>query len=114
MGPYTRSSYLTEEIIASYAAGTILDNLRCQHKEGRIWFGVQQLGGGPRGYVAAEFLKPAGPTGVSQKAPTIRRYAQARANSMQPVISPVRSPSSNQWHNANSSFPFPAAAMLRS
>jgi hypothetical protein len=46
-------------IIASYAAGTYLDNLGCQHDEGRIWCDVQQLGGGARGYVAAEFLKPA-------------------------------------------------------
>ena len=47
------------KIIASYAAGTFLDNLGCQHDEGRIWCDVQQLGGGARGYVAAEFLKPA-------------------------------------------------------
>ena len=26
---------------------------------GRVWCDVQQLGGGPRGYVVAEFLKPA-------------------------------------------------------
>ena len=50
---------ITARIVASYAPGTILDNLGCQHAEGRIWCDVQQLGGGPRGYVAAEFLKPA-------------------------------------------------------
>ena len=38
------------------ATGTILDNLGCQRAEGRIWCDVQQLGGGPRGYVAAEYL----------------------------------------------------------
>ena len=27
--------------------------------EGRVWCDVQELGGGPRGYVAAEFLTPA-------------------------------------------------------
>jgi heat shock protein HslJ len=49
----------TARIIATYAPGTILDNLGCQRAEGRIWCDVQQLGGGPRGYVAHEFLKPA-------------------------------------------------------
>lgn len=46
-------------IVASYAPGTILDNLGCQRADGRIWCDVQQLGGGPRGYVSAQFLKPA-------------------------------------------------------
>lgn len=46
-------------IIAGYTAGTILDNLGCRLAEGRMWCDVQQLGGGPRGYVSAEFLKPA-------------------------------------------------------
>jgi heat shock protein HslJ len=50
---------ITARIVASYAPGTILDNLGCRRGEGRIWCDVQQLGGGPRGYVAAEFLKPA-------------------------------------------------------
>jgi hypothetical protein len=50
---------ITARIVARYAPGTILDNLGCQRAEGRIWCDVQQLGGGPRGYVAAEFLKPA-------------------------------------------------------
>jgi heat shock protein HslJ len=47
------------KILTSYALGTILDNLGCQRAEGRIWCDVQRLGGGPRGYVSAEFLKPA-------------------------------------------------------
>lgn len=46
-------------IIANYAPGTILDNLGCKNALDRIWCDVQELGGGPRGYVAAEFLKPA-------------------------------------------------------
>jgi len=50
---------ITARIVAGYASGTILDNLGCQRAQGRIWCDVQQLGGGPRGYVAAEFLKPA-------------------------------------------------------
>jgi heat shock protein HslJ len=49
----------TARVVAGYAPGTILDNLGCQRAEGRIWCDVQQLGGGPRGYVAAEFLRPA-------------------------------------------------------
>jgi heat shock protein HslJ len=51
--------FITARIVASYAPGTILDNLGCQCAEGRIWCDVQQLGGDSRGYVAAEFLKPA-------------------------------------------------------
>jgi hypothetical protein len=47
------------KIINTYPPGTILDNLGCQRADGRIWCDVQQLGGGPRGYVAAEFLAPA-------------------------------------------------------
>jgi len=49
----------TAKIIARYAPGTILDNLGCRRADGRIWCDVQRLGGGPRGYVSAEFLKPA-------------------------------------------------------
>jgi hypothetical protein len=47
------------EVLASYQPGTILDNLGCLRAEDRTWCDVQELGGGPRGYVAAEFLKPA-------------------------------------------------------
>ncbi len=46
-------------VIARYRPGTILDNLGCRQVQGRVWCDVQQLGGGPRGFVAAEFLKPA-------------------------------------------------------
>lgn len=46
-------------VIATYAPGTLLDNLGCRQAEGRIWCDVQQLGGGPRGYVAADYLQPA-------------------------------------------------------
>ncbi|MGA7966184.1 MAG: SH3 domain-containing protein [Gammaproteobacteria bacterium] len=56
--------------IASYAPGTILDNLGCQRSEDRVWCDVQQLGGGPRGYVSAEYLKPAvSPDGSVAKGP---------------------------------------------
>jgi hypothetical protein len=52
--PSTSSSVLTR-----YSRGTILSNLGCLRAEGRVWCDVQELGGGPRGYVAAEYLKPA-------------------------------------------------------
>ena len=46
-------------VLATYAPGAILDNLGCRFAEGRNWCDVQRLGGGPRGFVAAEFLSPA-------------------------------------------------------
>lgn len=46
-------------IIARYAPGTLLTNLGCRRAEGRAWCDVQELGGGPGGYVAAEFLSSA-------------------------------------------------------
>jgi hypothetical protein len=44
------------EILTTYPAGTILDNLGCQQSDDRVWCDVQQFGGGPLGYVAAEYL----------------------------------------------------------
>jgi hypothetical protein len=49
----------TAKVIATYAPGTVLDNLGCRSAGGRVWCDVQRLGGGPRGYVAAQFLTPA-------------------------------------------------------
>lgn len=49
----------SSKIIARYTPGTILDNLGGLRSEGRVWCDVQQLGGGPRGFVASEYLKPA-------------------------------------------------------
>ena len=46
-------------VVSRYTSGTILDNLGCQRSEGRVWCDVQELGGGPRGFVAAEYLAPA-------------------------------------------------------
>ncbi|MCL4764351.1 MAG: META domain-containing protein [Burkholderiales bacterium] len=46
-------------ILATYRPGTILDNLGCHRSLDRDWCDVQRLGGGLRGYVAAEYLKPA-------------------------------------------------------
>ena len=50
---------ISSRIEARYKPGTILDNLGCKQADGRFWCDVQQIGGGPRGFVAAEFLKPA-------------------------------------------------------
>jgi heat shock protein HslJ len=49
----------TAAILTSFRPGTILDNLGCLRAENRIWCDVQELGGGPRGYVVAEFLRQA-------------------------------------------------------
>jgi hypothetical protein len=49
----------TAKVLARFPAGTIFDNLGCRRAEARVWCDVQPLGGGPRGFVAAEFLKPA-------------------------------------------------------
>lgn len=46
-------------VTTTLAPGTILDNLGCRQAEERFWCDVQPLGGGPRGFVAAEHLKPA-------------------------------------------------------
>ena len=46
-------------VLSSYPADTLLDNLGCRMGEERRWCDVQQLGGGPRGFVAAEYLIPA-------------------------------------------------------
>lgn len=46
-------------IVARLATGKVLDNLGCEAAEGRVWCYVQPLGGGPVGFVAAEYLEPA-------------------------------------------------------
>ncbi len=46
-------------------AGTPLDNLGCQQLEDGIWCDLQPLGGGPRGYLPSNLLRPArSPNGV--------------------------------------------------
>lgn len=46
-------------VITAFTAGTILDNLGVIQVEGKTWCDVQELGGGPRGYVSAKYLKAA-------------------------------------------------------
>lgn len=53
-GPSTTSA-----VVSGLGEGTILDNLGCEPAQGRVWCDVQPLGGGPRGFVAAEYLAPA-------------------------------------------------------
>jgi len=69
------------KIISTYPSGTILDNLGCQCADGRIWCDVQQLGGGPRGYVAAEFLTPAvSPDGSVATGPDISAFRAGQSD----------------------------------
>lgn len=61
---------VTAEVVGGYPPGTILDNLGCRVSEGRIWCDVQELGGGPRGFVAGSFLQPAiSPDGSARMGP---------------------------------------------
>jgi heat shock protein HslJ len=56
---------ISAPVIARLSPGQILDNLDCLEKNGRHWCDVQPLGGGLRGYVSHEYLKPAiGPNGA--------------------------------------------------
>lgn len=50
---------LSAPVLTTFMVGTVLDNLGCSTAEGRDWCDVQPLGGGPRGFVAAELLQPA-------------------------------------------------------
>lgn len=75
-------------ILATYRPGTILDNLGCQRATGRVWCDVQPLGGGPRGYVAAEYLRPAiSPDGSAAMGPddSSLRAGQGRFDATGPL-----------------------------
>ncbi len=76
------------QILVTYRPGTILDNLGCQRAQGRVWCDVQQLGGGPRGYVAAEYLRPAiSPDGSAAMGPddSALRAGQGRFDASGPL-----------------------------
>lgn len=63
--PFTEANILT-----TYTVGTILDNLGCQRYEGLAWCDVQQLGGGARGFVSVDYIRPAvSPDGSIAKGP---------------------------------------------
>lgn len=46
-------------IAGRFANGDRLDNLGCETTGERLWCNVQRFGGGPVGYVAADYLRPA-------------------------------------------------------
>jgi len=47
---------INSKVIDRFIQGTILTNLGCKVADDRVWCDVQEFGGGPRGYVSAEFL----------------------------------------------------------
>jgi hypothetical protein len=61
----------TARVVGRFAPGTILDNLGgCRRVGDGLWCDVQPLGGGPRGYVSLEYLKPAiSPDGTARTGP---------------------------------------------
>jgi heat shock protein HslJ len=75
-------------ILATFRPGTILDNLGCQSAAGRTWCDVQPLGGGPRGFVAADYLRPAiSPDGSAAMGPddSSLRAGQGRFDATGPL-----------------------------
>jgi len=75
-------------IVATVRRGTVLDNLGCQRTQGRDWCDVQPLGGCPRGYVAAERLRPAiSPDGSAAMGPddSALRAGQGRFDATGPL-----------------------------
>jgi len=48
----------SSERMGALEPGTLVVNLGCAAEGGRAWCDVQPVGGGPRGYTAAEFLRP--------------------------------------------------------
>ena len=71
-----RESQSTESpVVALLEAGKILDNMGCERAEGRVWCYVQPLGGGPVGFVAAEYVEPAvSPNGAVMTGPDDSAY----------------------------------------
>ncbi|MEJ2503115.1 MAG: hypothetical protein P8177_07315 [Gemmatimonadota bacterium] len=60
----------TAAAVHSYAPGTVVDNLGCRSEAGGVWCDVQELGGGPRGYLPAGALEPAvSPDGAVARGP---------------------------------------------
>jgi len=56
--------------LTTFQSGAVLSNLGCARAEGRIWCDVQPFRGGPRGYVAADYLVPAvSPNGAAIMGP---------------------------------------------
>ncbi|WP_226703813.1 SH3 domain-containing protein [Microbulbifer elongatus] len=53
------SASASARIVGRFANGHRLDNLGCKTAGVRLWCYVQRFGGGPVGYVAADYLRPA-------------------------------------------------------
>jgi hypothetical protein len=55
----------TSEAVAKVLLGSRLSNFGCKAKNSKVWCDVQPVAGGARGFVLADFLKPAlGPDGA--------------------------------------------------
>ena len=55
----------TSEVAAKLPLGARLTNMGCETKGGNVWCDVQPIEGGARGFVSADYLKPAvGPDGA--------------------------------------------------
>jgi heat shock protein HslJ len=68
-------------IVTRLEPGRILDNMGCESAEGRVWCYVQPLGGGPVGFVAAEFVEPAvSPNGAVMTGPDDSAYRAGQGN----------------------------------
>lgn len=60
----------TAPVVAQLPNGTFLSNLGCTDAADRVWCDVQPISGGPRGYAALAFLRPAvGPDGSTPAGP---------------------------------------------
>jgi hypothetical protein len=93
--PSTAASILT-----TYAPGSILDNLGCQLAGGRAWCDVQQLGGGPRGYVSADYLEPAvSPNGAAMTGPddSALRAGQGEFDAIGKILCTQQKKQPAQW-----------------
>ena len=105
----------TSRSLARLAPGTILDNLGCQSSGSGIWCDVQRLGGGPRGYVAADYLKPAvSPDGSVAVGPDDSALRAGQAGSTPPGRSPVPSMLASPRPSASSGCRVPVGATPRS
>lgn len=56
---------IESQVTGEFARGSVLTNLGCKAGTDRAWCDTQPIAGGTRGFVAAEFLRPAiGPNGA--------------------------------------------------
>ncbi len=53
------------QVIGKFAPGTLVDGFGCQTRGTATWCDVQQVGGGVRGFVRADYLQPASPSAAA-------------------------------------------------